>query len=53
MDREKRLEIERAAYNKWLEEMDGTPGFDPDSTDDDDATVRHAEILYGMLQEAE
>jgi hypothetical protein len=52
MDKKTRAEIENAAYHTWLTEMQGVPGFDPDSTDDDHATARHAKILYTMLQEA-
>lgn len=52
MDRQQRNMINVMAYEKWVDEFEGTPGFDPDAPEPDQDT-RYAEILDDLLENAE
>lgn len=52
MDRQQRNMINVMAYEKWVDEFEGTPGFDPDAPEPDQDT-RYAEILDDLLANAD
>lgn len=50
MNRQQRVQIDLMAYDQWVDEFTGTPGFDPEAPTPEQDT-RYAEILNGLLAE--
>ena len=50
MNRQQRVQIDLMAYDQWVNEFTGTPGFDPEAPTTEQDT-RYAEILDGLLAE--
>lgn len=48
MNRNQRIQIDLMAYDQWVDEFTGTPGFDPEAPTPEQDT-RYAEILDALL----